>query len=143
MDMYHTHSPVMYGALYLFILLLVAMGAIIYISVNHKRFFKRVKDPEELRARLAGEWQASSDDDFSLDEASGLSGLEPEEEEVISSALAAATTRRRQTGEAAYVMQQQQPQGVRGHVLGLEEVEEDVGDGDGAGTSAFPHTKRA
>ena len=135
LDHYRTHAPVMYGPLYLGLVLLIVLGAIIYFAVNHKKYLPQVRDPEELRARLAGEWQASSDEDFSLDDAPGVEGLEPEEEEVISSALAAAAVRRRQLGEATYVLS-------TGLDRPVEQQSYDDGSG-GAGPSTRQHTKRS
>jgi hypothetical protein len=103
-DYYQTRPPVMYAPLYLGLVLLGVLGTIIYCMVHHKKYLPPIRDPEELRARLAGEWDASSDEDFSVGSAAGVEGLEPEEEEVISSALAAAAVRRRALGEATYVM---------------------------------------
>ena len=136
LDHYNTSTPVMYGPLYLSFFLVVTLGSLIYLIINHKKFIKRVKDPEELRARLAGEWDASSDEDFSLDEYPGISGLEPEEEEVITSALAAAAVRRRQTGEAAYMM----AAGTRGESQYQSDALVDDADSVAAGPS---HTKRS
>ncbi len=103
-DFYQTRPPVMYGPLYLGLVLIAVCGTIIYMMVHHKKYLPPIRDPEELRARLAGDWEASSDEDFSVGSALGVDGLEPEEEEVISSALAAAAVRRRALGEATYVM---------------------------------------
>ncbi|KAL4515601.1 hypothetical protein Ndes2526B_g03748 [Nannochloris sp. 'desiccata'] len=136
MDNYRTSAPVMYGPLYLGLFLLFLLGLIIYFMVYNKKYLPPISDPEELRARLAGEWKASSDEDFSLDDVPGLDGLEPEEEEVISSALAAAAVRRRQLGEATYVMS-----------TGTERPPVDDASGSGgsggAGTSSTRHTKRS
>lgn len=136
MDSYRTSAPVMYGPIYLGIFLCLLIPVLIYFAVYNKKFLPPISDPEELRARLAGEWDASSDEDFSLNDVPGVDGLEPEEEEVISSALAAAAVRRRQLGEATYVMS-----------TGAERP--DVDDGStsggsgGAGPSTSRHTKRS
>lgn len=133
MDHYVTNAPVMFGPLYLGLVLLVTMGMLIHFAINHKRYFERVKDPEELRARLAGEWEASSDQDFSLDEYPGLEGLEREEEDVVTSALQAAAVRRRQPTEPSYVVSQ--ATSVVGQAPPIHALEE-----EGPGPSR--HTKR-
>lgn len=69
-------TPVMWGPLYVGIALLVMLGAIIYLTVHHKRFLPPVRDPEELRARLAGEYHASSDEDWSVESYGGLSAVD-------------------------------------------------------------------
>jgi hypothetical protein len=136
MDFYRTSAPVMYGPLYLGLFLLFLLGLIIYFMVYNKKYLPPISDPEELRARLAGEWEASSDEDFSLNDVPGVDGLEPEEEEVISSALAAAAVRRRQLGEATYVMS-----------TGTERPPVDDGSASGgsagAGPSSSRHSKRS
>ena len=57
-------------------MLLIVMVAIIYIAINHKKFFPRVRNPEELRARLAGEYYASSDSDISISGYSNISDID-------------------------------------------------------------------
>lgn len=80
-------APVIWGGLYLGGALLIIMAALIFCAARSRRFLPRIRNPNELYARLTGEWIASSDDDYSLDDVSGLSGLESEEEEVVASSM--------------------------------------------------------
>jgi hypothetical protein len=49
---------------------------LIYVAINHKRFFPRIRNPEELHARIAGEYHPSSDDDVSVTGYSDISEID-------------------------------------------------------------------
>lgn len=57
-------------------MLTVMMLFLIYVAINNKRFFPRIRDPEELRARLAGEYKEQSDDDISISGYSNISQID-------------------------------------------------------------------
>jgi hypothetical protein len=76
MDHLVKDAPIIWGAVYTSIMLLIVMIALIFIAINHKRFFPRVRNPEELRARLAGEYCASSDSDISISGYSNISDID-------------------------------------------------------------------
>ena len=61
MDYLIKDPPVIWGSLYLSIVLLFVMAFLVYAAVHHRRLLPRVRDPEELYARLQGDWEKSSD----------------------------------------------------------------------------------
>jgi len=61
MDYLVKDPPVIWGSLYLSIALLFVMAFLVYAAVHHRRLLPRVRDPEELYARLQGDWEKSSD----------------------------------------------------------------------------------
>jgi len=77
------------------------MAGLIYCAVNNHRFLPRVRDPDELRARLAGEYHASSDEDISLAGYSGISELDPVDLTDVSSAAQTEAQVRRRNAEGA------------------------------------------
>lgn len=88
--------PILWGGLYLGVALLVAMTVLVFCAVCSRRFLPQIRNTTELRARLTGEWMASSDEDYSIEDVAGLSGLESEEEDVVAtSVMNSATGRRR------------------------------------------------
>lgn len=68
--------PIIWGAVYIGGILLVVMVVLVYVAINNRKFFPRVRNPEELRARLAGEYYATSDDDISVDGYSNISDID-------------------------------------------------------------------
>jgi hypothetical protein len=96
-------NPVMWGPIYIGLVLLVSMAGLLYCLAHQHRIFPRVNDPEELRLRLAGEWHASSDEDYSVGDLGALAELSGDEAEVASAAAAArgARVRRRAAPAAA------------------------------------------
>jgi len=52
------------------------MAFLVYVAIHHKRFFPRVRNPEELYARLQGDFIPSSDEDMSLDGYSDISDID-------------------------------------------------------------------
>eukprot|EP00889_Picochlorum_renovo_P005322 jgi/Picre1/32352/NNA_007698.t1 len=68
--------PIMWGAIYTTGMLVILMVFLIYAAINHKKYFPRVRNPEELRARLAGEYEASSDEDISVAGYSDISDID-------------------------------------------------------------------
>ena len=76
MDGLIKEPPIIWGAIYTSLMLLIVMIFLVYVAINHKKFFPRVRNPEELRARLAGEYDPSSDDDFSVDGYSDISEID-------------------------------------------------------------------
>ena len=63
MDYLVKNPPVIWGSLYLSIALVVVMAFLVYVAVHHRRFFPRIRNPEELYARLQGDWEKSSEGD--------------------------------------------------------------------------------
>jgi hypothetical protein len=76
MDYLVKSTPVMWGSLYIAVILLFVMIFLIFVAINHKRFFPRVRNPEELYARLQGDYAPSSGDDMSLDGYSDISEID-------------------------------------------------------------------
>lgn len=58
------------------IVLLFVMAFLIYVAIHHKSFFPRVRNPEELYARLQGDYSASSDGDVSVGDYSDVSEID-------------------------------------------------------------------
>lgn len=76
MDHLAKDPPIIWGAIYTSVMLLIVMIFLIYVAINHKRFFPRIRNPEELHARLAGEYHPSSDDDVSVTGYSDISEID-------------------------------------------------------------------
>lgn len=57
-------------------MLVIVMLFLVYVAIHHKKYFPRVRNPEELRARLAGEYEASSDEDISVAGYSDISDID-------------------------------------------------------------------
>jgi hypothetical protein len=96
-----TSTPVMWGPLYVGVALVLSISFIVWAAVHHRRVFPRIENPEELRLRLAGEFEASSDEDYSLADFSSVSADSEGGVEVASGVVMPGALHRRRAAEAA------------------------------------------